>query len=145
MTLPTDLLVAETLAATRTSVLDATHHVRSPKRSTRFRYTRNAIIAGGAIVLLTGGALVAALASPEAVAGTAVCFDGPSLDSYGVTTFSGDVPFNPLANCANEYNVADSELSICTLPDGTAGVFPREGRPAEDFCAALGLADWDSD
>jgi hypothetical protein len=145
MTLPSDRLVAETLAATRADVLESTRHVRSPKRSTRYRYTRNAIIAGGAIILLTGGALVVALERPDVIAITATCYEGPSLDSYGQVTQSTDVPFNPLANCANEYNVPDSELSVCTLPDGTAGVFPREGRPAEDFCATLGLAVWDSD
>jgi hypothetical protein len=145
MTLPSALQVAETLAATRVNVLDATHRVRSPKRSTRYRYTRNGIIAGSAILLLTAGAVVIALAPADIRSSAATCFSGPSLDSHSLEVQSADVPFDPLANCGNEYDVEESELTVCTLPDGTAGVFPREGRPDQDFCAALGLAVWDSD
>ena len=138
-------MVAEALASTRVDVLEAMLHVRSPKRSTRYRYTRNAIIAGGAVILLTGGALAVALAPPEVIAVSASCYSEPSLDSFVQVNSWVDTPFDPIAACGLEYNVPDSELSVCTLPNGTAGVFPREGRPAEDFCAALGLADWGSD
>jgi hypothetical protein len=145
MSLPTDLQVTQTLALTRASVLEATQRVRSPKRSTRYRYTRNAIIAGSAIVALTAGALAVAQQRPDAIGQNAYCFEHPALDSPSVVIGSVDSPMNPLVNCSTEYNVPDSELSVCTLPDGIAAVFPREGRPAEGFCAALGLADWDSD
>ena len=44
-TLPSDLDVARQLVAVRAAVIEATHHVRSPKRSTRYRTTRKLIIA----------------------------------------------------------------------------------------------------
>ncbi|CAN5464423.1 hypothetical protein BH09ACT4_BH09ACT4_03240 [soil metagenome] len=144
MSLPTDPQVDASLAATRARVLEATHHVRSPKRSTRYRYTRNAIIAAGTVVVLTGGVLAVALAPRDIIVTTATCFDHASVDAHSQLVQSDDEPFNPLANCASEYP-DNSRLSVCTLPDGTAGVFPREGRPGSDFCEALGLADWDSD
>lgn len=144
MSLPTDLQVRESLAVTRVSVIEATHRVRSPKRSTRYRYTRNGIIAGGAILLLTAGAIVATLEPQDIIDTSVTCYQHPSLNSFGQGIQSADVPFDPLGLCSREYPNG-TDLTVCTLADGTAGVFPREGRPAEDFCAALGLADWGSD
>lgn len=144
MSLPTDQLVADALAATRVSVLDATRHVRSPKRSTRYRYTRNGIIVGGAVLLLTAGALAVALERPDVIASTVTCYEHASLDSYPQGMNTPDRPLDPIALCGDQYPLG-TPISVCTLPDGTAGVFPREGRPADDFCDTLGLADWDSD
>ena len=144
MSLPTDQLVADTLAATRVSVLDATRHVRSPKRSTRYRYTRNGIIIGGAVLLLTAGALAVALERPDVIEGSVTCYEHASLDSYPQGISTPDRPLDPIALCTDQYSPG-TPISVCTLPNGTAGVFPREGRPADDFCDTLGLADWDSD
>jgi hypothetical protein len=144
MSLPTDQLVADALAVTRVSVLDATRHVRSPKRSTRYRYTRNGIIIGGTVLLLTAGALVVAMERPDVIAGNVVCYEHASLDSYPQGIGTPDRPLDPVALCADQYP-PETPVSVCTLPNGIAGVFPREGRPANDFCETLGLADWDSD
>jgi hypothetical protein len=143
-TLPSDELVARSLAETRASVLEATHRVRSPKRSTRFRYTRNAIIAGGAVILLTAGALAVALENRDVIASAVTCYRHASLDSYPQGISTPDRPLDPIALCSDQYPTG-TPIAVCTLPNGTAGVFPREGRPADDFCETLGLADWDSD
>jgi hypothetical protein len=166
-TLPSDLDVARQLMSVRSAVIEATHHVRSPKRSTRYRVTRNLIIATAAIAALTAGAIVALQAAPETISGTVVCYHTASLAEEGQYILGepglsedavelcswwwsndgwndegnpelwdpvrGDFPVPPLV--------------ACTLPEGIAGVFPREGSTATDtdFCETFGLADWDSD
>ena len=155
---PTDDDVARLLAETRVAVLDATHHVRSPKRSTRYRVTRNVIIASVAVAALTAGAIAVALESDDVRGSNMVCYEEADLDSrhvYGGTSLE---MFDPIAMCGavwasngfddtngpdNTYPVPD--LIVCTMPNGLAGVFPVGDARPEDFCAALGLADWDSD
>jgi hypothetical protein len=166
-TLPSDLDVAQQLKSVRAAVIETTHHVRSPKRSTRYRVTRNLIIATAAIAVLTAGAIVALQAPPDVIAGSVSCYHTASLGEepqlvMGEPGLSDDA----VALCAwwwsndgwndqgnpelwdpvlGDYPVPP--LVACTLPDGIAGVFPREGSTASDtdFCEALGLADWSSD
>lgn len=160
MTLPTDLEIQQHLVPVRASVLHSTTTVRSPRRSTRYRVTRNVLIAAVAVAALTAGALAVSKALQSNIDHSATCFQHASLDSHqqmiagsGSTTDEG---LDPIAGCQQAWldhlldpsgpNTVDPpELIVCTLPDSTAGVFPREGRPAEDFCETLGLADWDSD
>jgi len=165
-TLPTDLEIQQHLAPVRIAVLEATRTVRSPRRSTRFRVTRNIIIAAAAAAALTGGALAVSQALQGHIDHSATCFEHASLESHqqgvGGAGATSDDPIDPILNCEYIWSEgyfepggydSDSshdfpvppDLTACTLPDGTAGVFPREGRPEHDFCAALGLADWDSD
>lgn len=156
--LPSDDEIARRLADTRVAVLDATKHVRSPKRSTRYRVTRNVIIAGVAVAALTAGAIAIALQPQDILDTNMVCYEGPSLDARHIFAGGGPHDFDPIAMCETIFALDlfndtlsedDShpvpELTICTMPDGLAGVFPLEGARPEDFCAALGLADWDSD
>ena len=162
-TLPSDLDVARQLMSVRTAVLEATHRVRSPKRSTRYRVTRNLILAGAAIAALTGGAIVALQNTPDVIAGTVECYHTASLDqepiSLGGEPGTSDeaielcsfVWSNDLWS-GDDYDSEGGDhpvppLAACTGPEGIAAVFPREGSTAseEDFCEALGLADWGSD
>ena len=166
-TLPSDLDVARQLMSVRASVIEATHHVRSPKRSTRYRTTRNLIIAGAAIAALTAGAIIvlqdaarrsstrtpgatrtASLDSKSRSASSANPARPPTRSSCarasGATTCSaGNRPRTPSPTATSPV----PPLVACTSPDGIVAVFPREGseQSDEDFCGALGLADWDSD
>ena len=164
--LPTDLEITELLVPVQAAVLEATRTVRSPRRSTRFRVTRNAIIAGAAIAALTAGSLIVARLTQADIDHSAICFEHASTDSTqfpisgaGATT---DEALDPLAGCAYTWQEgyfdpagpADPpdtgdfpvpQLVACTLPDGSAGVFHLEDHPVQNFCGALGLADWDSD
>jgi len=166
-TLPSDLDVARQLMAVRASVIEATRHVRSPKHSKRYRTTRNLIIAGAAIAALTAGAIVALQDSPEIIDGHVTCYRTASL-AEEPQYIMGDpgTADQAIEICAwwwsnngwldegnpelwdperGDYPVP--ELVACTGPTGLAAVLPREGSTAspEDFCGALGLADWDSD
>jgi len=164
--LPSDLDVARQLTSVRAAVIEATHHVRSPKRSRRYRVTRNLIIASAAIAALTAGAIIAFQEPPEIVSGTVVCYRTASLAEEG-QYLGGDAGASddPVELCAwwwsndgwsgGDTSLYDPEggpypvppLVACARPDGIAGVFPREGSTASDtdFCGTLGLADWDSD
>jgi hypothetical protein len=166
-TLPSDLDVARQLMSVRAAVIDATHHVRSPKRSTRYRTTRNLIIAGAAIAALTAGAIIVLQAPPDIIEGSVSCFQNASLDEEPqVLLGEPGLSEDPVGLCTwwwsndgwndegnpelwdpvrGDYPVPP--LVACTLPDGTAGVLPREESTAsaEDFCGALGLADWGPD
>lgn len=164
--LPTDEQVRAELASVRSAVLDATRHVRSPKHSTRYRTIRAVIIAGTAAALLTAGAIAVARASQETIDSYATCFEHASLDSrtHGFISSSGGL--DPIELCSivwrndswtsvsngdpddpNDGTAPVPPLVTCALADESAGVFPREGSTAtdKDFCAALGLAVWDSD
>jgi hypothetical protein len=163
-TLPSDLEVARSLASVRASVLEATHHVRSPKRSTRFRTTRNLIIAGAAIAGLTAGAIIVLQEDAGIVSSYGRCYPTASLDEEPqlVASDPGSTA-DPVQLCSffwtNDFWVGSTEepvtdgplpvppLVACTSPDGIIAVFPREGSDEsdEDFCGTLGLADWDSD
>lgn len=164
--LPSDAEIAERLVPVRAAVLEATEHTRSPKRSTRFRVTRNVLIAAVAVGALTAGAIAIATREQGYIDATAICFQHASLDSQQQPIQgAGNGPrgsIDPIEACSfiwsegyfepggydenssHDFAVPD-DLTACTLADGSAGVFPREGRPAHDFCLALGLADWDSD
>lgn len=170
-TLPTDEEIERELAAIRVSLLVATRHVRSPRHSTRYRTTRAIIIASAAAALLTAGAIVVAQVSQQQKDHYATCFEEVSLDSQQAV-FILDDPSNPdfvidpIEACGvvwrndswtvvsngdpndpNDGTAPIPPLVACTLPDGQAAVFPREGNTASgtDFCEALGLADWGSD
>ncbi len=164
-TLPSDLDVARQLMSVRASVIDATHRVRSPKRSTRYRTTRNLIIAGAAIAALTAGAIIALQEKPEFVDSVAACYHTASLDQEPVYV-AGDhgSTLEPFELCGviwredmwdessnledpNDGTLPVPPLVACEGRDGIVAVFPREGSEAsdEDFCGALGLADWGSD
>jgi hypothetical protein len=165
--LPSDLDVERQLIDARIAVMEATLHIRSPRRSTRYRTTRNLIIAGAAVAALTAGAIVVAQVTAEQRAHSVTCYEEASLDSrtlvvWGVSDLPSDT-LDPVAGCAfiwrdgfdadpTDPNAGTGtnpvpDLVVCELPDGSAGVLPREdGPPGDtDFCAALGLADWDSD
>jgi hypothetical protein len=161
-TLPGDLDVARQLAEVRASVIEATHHVRSPKRSTRYRTTRNLIIAAAAIAVLTAGAIVVIQYSQETIDTTVQCYPEPSIDSepIGVVGVAGQTRddwrdlcgvlwrndlFDPANNNDPDPNDGTSpvpNLVACTGRDGLAWVFPSDD---EGFCETLGLADWRSD
>jgi hypothetical protein len=163
-TLPSDVDVARQLVSVRASVIEATRHVRSPKRSTRYRTTRNLIIAGAAIAALTAGAIIVLQEQAGIVDAYAKCYPTASLDSepQWVIGEHGDSE-DPVQLCSffwtndfwpgsTEQPATDGDLPVpplvaCTSPDGIVAVFPREGSEEsdEDFCGALGLADWDSD
>ena len=103
MTLPSDLEIAERLAPVRAAVLEATHTQRSPRRSTRFRTTRNVLIAAAVIAALTGGAIAVTRALQSTIDHSAFCYEHASVDSYkqevagsGQTT---DDPLDPLEVC----------------------------------------------
>jgi hypothetical protein len=157
--LPADDQVALLLAETRVAVLDATRRVRSPKRSTRYRVTRNIVIASVAAIALTAGAIAVARAVQEQIDTNVVCYETADLDSTAIWGGTNPEMFDPVAMCETAW-ATDSfddpqggedmshpvpELIVCTRPDGVAGVFPLGDARSEDFCAALGLADWDSD
>jgi hypothetical protein len=166
-TLPSDLDVARQLMSVRSAVIEATHHVRSPKRSTRYRTTRNLIIAGAAIAVLTAGAIIVLQDSPEIIDTHVTCYRTASLDEEP-QVFAGEeaASEDPVGLCTwwwsndgwnddgnpelwdpvrGDYPVPP--LVACTGPTGLAAVFPNEGNaiPIEDFCGALGLADWGPD
>jgi hypothetical protein len=162
-TLPSDLDVARQLVSVRAAVIEATHNVRSPKRSTRYRTTRNLIIAAAAIAALTAGAIIAIQYATEDTDSVAACYSEPRLDStivlvaaeHGATTddwdalcgvaWSNDL-FDEASNDDPDPNDGTSpvpNLVACTRPDGLVAVFPAEDD--EDFCETLGLADWRSD
>jgi hypothetical protein len=156
--LPTDDQVAQRLADTRVAVMEATRHVHSPKRSTRYRVTRNALIAGVAIAALSAGAIAIVRAAQETIDSMVVCYEGASLDSTEVSVQSNPDEFDPVGMCqtvwagdiftdteSEDFTHPVPELAPCTLPDERVGVFPLGDARPEDFCAALGLADWDSD
>ena len=164
-TLPSDLDVARQLTSVRAAVLEATHHVRSPKRSTRFRVTRNLIIAGAAIAALTAGAIVALQEKAEFIDSVANCYHTASLEQEPVQVI-GDhgATLDPFSLCGviwredmwdessnledpNDGTLPVPPLVACTGRDGIVAVFPRGDSTAsdKDFCEALGLADWSSD
>jgi hypothetical protein len=164
-TLPSDLDVARQLVAVRASVIEATHHVRSPKRSTRYRTTRNLIIAGAAIAALTAGAIVVIQYDQLTRATVVGCYPEPSLESQPILVSkepgSSATPFelcelmwrNDLFDPANNNDPDPNDgtspvpaLVACTGRDGLAAVFPLpDGGSDKDFCETLGLAVWDSD
>jgi hypothetical protein len=141
--------------------------VRSPKRSTRFRVTRNLIIASAAVAALTAGAIVVALESNDIRGSNAACYPTASLDGtpYNVLGEPGAALADPTVLCEvvwanNLWDESTNDdpdpsdgtfpvppLTACTGADGIAAVFPLEGSAAseEDFCETLGLADWSSD
>jgi hypothetical protein len=161
--LPSDLEVERQLADVRVAVIEATHHVRSPKRSTRYRTTRNLVIAAAAIAALTAGAIIVVQLSQETVDTTAACYPQPNLDTPPTYVFGAEGQtqddwrdlcgvlwqndmFDPSSNDDPDPNDGTSpipELVACTRPDGLVAVFPAEDD--KDFCETLGLADWDSD
>ncbi|MCU1418332.1 MAG: hypothetical protein JWP32_2506 [Schumannella sp.] len=164
--LPDDIEVQRRLVPVRVAVMEATRHVRSPRRSTRFRTTRNLIIAGAAIAALSAGTIVAVQASQDYIEHSVQCFQHASVDSrwigvQGVGANGG--PLDPIDACdlvwrENAFSPDGPDepgqgtgmvpdLVACTLPTGAPAGFPREdGPPGDtDFCAALGLAAWDSD
>lgn len=170
--LPTDLEVERELALVRERVLEATRHVRSPRRSTRYRTTRTLIIAGAAVAILTAGAIVVAQVSQEQQETYVTCYDGASLDAQYTVFISApdeaapDLVLDPKGLCGiawandsfgntsnndpddpNDGDAPVPPLVSCILPDGQTAVFPREGSTASetDFCGTLGLADWGSD
>ena len=161
-TLPSDLDVARQLVSVRASVIEATRHIRSPKRSTRYRITRNLIIATAAIAALTAGAIVVIQYSQETIDTTAACYEHPNRDAeliYVVgETGQTDDPYelcavlwrNDLFDPANNNDPDPNDgtspvphLVACTGSDGIVAVFPAPD--GEDFCETLGLADWGSD
>lgn len=163
-TLPTDLDVTRQLMSVRASVIEATHHVRSPKRSTRYRTTRNLIIAGAAIAALTAGAIVALQDTPDIIDNHVTCYRTASL-AEEPQYIAGDPGSSDEAielcswwwsndgwSGSEEYDPEGGDFPVpplvaCTGPSGIVAVFPREGSEAseKDFCATLGLADWGSD
>jgi hypothetical protein len=157
MSLPSDERVQQLLAPVRSAVLDATRTVHSPRRGARHRATRNLILAGAAVAALTAGTIVAVIAGPDYIDHTGTCYEHASLDSRSFpvqgTTDPRTGKLDPLAGCELLWREGSfgprpvPELVACTLPDASAAIFPREDGPGrdEDFCAALGLAAWDSD
>ncbi|MEO5921802.1 MAG: hypothetical protein ABIQ01_11740 [Pseudolysinimonas sp.] len=163
-TLPSDLDVARQLSFVRASVIEATQHVRSPKRSTRYRTTRNLIIAGAAIAALTGGGIIVFRAAQETIDTTVECYHEPTLDSVPVGVAGDPISVqDPLGLCGllwrndlfdpannNDPDPNDGTLPVpplvaCVLDNGVTAVFPLEGASEEGFCEAIGLADWGSD
>lgn len=161
-TLPSDVDVARQLVSARAAVIEATHHVRSPKRSTRYRTTRNLIIAGAAIAVLTAGTIVAIQYSQETIDTTVGCYRVPDLgtEPIYVVGVAGQTEhpeelcavlwrndlFDPANNNDPDPNDGTSpvpHLVACRGNDGLAAVFPVPD--GEGFCATLGLADWRSD
>ncbi|HWM32897.1 MAG TPA: hypothetical protein VNR36_01525 [Pseudolysinimonas sp.] len=156
--LPSDAEVARRLADVRVAVLEATAQVRSPKRSTRYRVTRNLIIAGVAVAALTAGAVVIALETQDVRSTNVICFEEAGVESRQVAGGTSADMFDPIEMCSaiwavdgfadpdgQDYTHPVPDLVACTMPNGIAGVFPLGDARPEDFCAALGLADWDSD
>lgn len=170
-TLPTDAEVERLLAEARAVVMEATARIHSPRRSTRYRTTRNLIFAAAAAIALTGGTIAVVQATQSYIDSTVICYEEASLDSLELPAQSSvdgqSVAIDPIEACAAVWRsgafqdvhdgvvVPDPDavdlpvpaLVACTLPNGASAVFPREDDPssASDFCAALGLAVWDSD
>ncbi len=163
--LPSDSDVARQLAAVRTNVMQATRDVRSPKHSTRYRTTRNLIIAGAAVAALTAGTIVVIQYDRLTRSTVVACYPESSLDSQPVLVskepgsdptpveLCGLIWRNDIFDPANNNDPDPSDgtspfppLVTCTGRDGLAAVFPlRGGESDEGFCETLGLADWDSD
>jgi len=171
-TLPTDEEVMRQLAEVRLRVMEATQTVRSPKRSTVFRRTRNLIVVGATGLALTAGGIFVSSTLVEREA-TAQCFAGASLNAptaqaldLGIVqddrTPAQPARFDPVAQCAHLWAIGEFEpgadpsksepiypvppLTACTLSNGVAAVFPnREEITAEKLCGTLGLAVWDPD
>jgi len=170
MTLPADLDVTRQLSGVRLAVLEATHRVRSPKRSTQYRAVRLSIIAAAAALALTAGTIIVQATQEERDHSTR-CYQDSSRDSEVMEIVTGDAGFGqpgtstPIELCAHlwkNYAFAPDletddnpdngdfpvpELVACRAEDGVAVVFPRvAGDPSpDDFCEALRLADWSSD
>jgi hypothetical protein len=172
MSLPTLEDVRLDLVSVRADVMEQIQHVRSPRRSTRYRTLRGLVVAGAAAILLAGAAIAVAQYDQQTIRSNATCFREASLGSQGVgivqvpDASNPDAVADPIQACAviwqndmwDSSNNGDPDdpsdgtapvpqLVACTLSDGVPGVFPREGSTAsdEDFCGALGLADWGSD
>ena len=166
--LPSDAEVERQLSRVRADVIDATHHVRSPKRSRRFRVTRNLVIGGVAIAALTGGTIVVTSESAQVIDTYAYCYAAADLssDRADITAQTADqLSDNPVAACGELWRVGRlgqqghidpndpnnnfpiPALVACVSGDGVAAVFPREDAETSDqgLCEALGLAAWDSD
>ena len=162
--LPDEHEIASQLAHVRADVLAATHHVRSPKRSTRFRVTRNIVIGGVAVAALTGGTIIVANESIETINSYVYCYEAADLeaDRADAVFESADDP----ATICGEFwragrlgqegridpndpdnNFPVPDLVVCEGRDGVAAVFPRNDAESNDqgLCEALGLAAWDSD
>lgn len=162
--LPDDHEVERRLARVRVEVLEATHRVRSPKRSTRFRVTRNLVIGGVGIAALTGGTIIAVTEPRETLDTFAYCYEDADLGAQRADAFWADAE-DPAEACGefwrvgrlgqegpidpndpdNDFPVPD--LVACEGRDGVAAVFPRNDAETSDqgLCEALGLAAWDSD
>lgn len=162
--LPDDLEIEHRLARVRTEVLEATHHVRSPKRSTRFRVTRNVVIGGLAVAALTGGTIIVANESAETIDAFVYCYEEADVAAERADAIL-PVADDPAMVCSefwragrlgqegridpndpdNDFPVPD--LVACEGRDGVAAVFPRNDADTNDqgLCEALGLAAWDSD
>ena len=163
-TLPSDLDVARQLSSVRASVIEATRHVRSPKRSTRYRTTRNLIIAAAAVAVLTAGAIVVIQYAKRHRQRRRPATRGPILDSMLVlvagehgstaTTRSSSAASIWQNDMFDQANNNDPDPNDGTSPDPAPGRMHGPGRDRrgvpvrrgrEDFCETLGLADWDSD
>ena len=170
--LPSDEQVRAELATVRAEVLEATRRVHSPRLSSRSRTTIAVILAGAVAAALTAGTIAATRANEQRISSEVTCYEHASLDSRQQVILSGSPDessaddFDPAETCGlmwrndlwsetsnndpddpNDGDAPVPPLAACVLMDGTAGVFPLEGSTAsaDDFCAALGLAEWDSD
>lgn len=158
--LPRDQEVAEQLSRVRLDVLSATHRVRSPRRSTRFRVTRNLAIGAVAIGALTAGTVAVATAPSQYLDTFSVCYEEADLSSQHFDVLEDHT--DPITACSaswrvgqlgqngsadpNDANFPVPELAACELRNGVAAVFPREDAESDQgLCEALGLAVWDSD
>ena len=137
--------------------------MRSPKRSTRYRTTRNVIIAGGRSCRSPPAPSSLCRRLRDVIAATVTCYPTASL-SEEPQYIGGepDTSDEAIALCSwfwsndmwttEEYEPQGGDYPVpplvaCTGNDGIVAVFPREGSEASDtdFCATLGLADWGSD
>lgn len=166
--LPNDREIERQLVRVRADVMAATHHVRSPKRSTRFRVTRNLIVGGVAIAALTGGTIIVASENARVIDTYVFCYEAASLSSDRADVaaeVSDHITADPVATCGDLWRVGRlgqsgqidpndpnnnfpiPALVACEGKDGVAAVFPRENAETSDqgLCEALGLAVWDSD
>ena len=170
--LPSDEQVRAELATVRAEVLEATRHVHSPRLSSRSRTTTAVILGAALAAALTAGTIAATRAQQEAIDTQVTCYEHASFDADHVlfSHSGGDGKpaddFDPADVCGhmwrndlwsgtsnndpddpNDGDAPVPPLAACVLMDGTAGVFPLEGSTAsvDDFCEALGLAEWGSD
>lgn len=169
--LPSDDEIRRQLVDVRSRVLDATREVRSPRRSTRFRTTRNLVVAGVAGLAMTAGALYFAgtsqridhqincFGSADLGAEIIVMIYAPSADSPPLHGPKAD-PEIPIGMCGLAWSTGAFEpdadptnvepiypvppLTACTQTNGGVAVFPNRGDvAAERLCGTLGLAVWD--